>query len=196
MPRCSLKKLVISIVTVTTLGWAVFLFYNYVFAMRQKSILRYQIEQELSRHVCVDCLPSNSKSTFLHDRMVRYLLSLTASYTCSVGLSPTHIHTHACTHIHAHTYMYTHAHTYMYTHTHTPPAHTHVHTYTHVHTHTTCIHSICALTHYRYWDKKLEPQTDDEKEEEKRGFQNNGFNQFRSDRLPLDREVPDTRDPR
>ena len=35
-----------------------------------------------------------------------------------------------------------------------------------------------------------------EKEEEKRGFQNNGFNQFRSDRIPLDREVPDTRDPR
>ena len=42
----------------------------------------------------------------------------------------------------------------------------------------------------------LEPQNTIEKEEEKRGFQNNGFNQFRSDRIPLDREVPDTRDPR
>ena len=49
---------------------------------------------------------------------------------------------------------------------------------------------------HRYWGKNLVPQTDQEKEEEKRGFQNNGFNQFRSDRLPLDREVPDTRDPR
>ena len=42
----------------------------------------------------------------------------------------------------------------------------------------------------------LVPQNVIEKEEEKRGFQNNGFNQFRSDRIPLDREVPDTRDPR
>ena len=56
MPRCSLKKLVISIVVITTLGWTMFLFYNYVFAMRQKSILRYQIEQELSRHVCGLCV--------------------------------------------------------------------------------------------------------------------------------------------
>jgi hypothetical protein len=44
--------------------------------------------------------------------------------------------------------------------------------------------------------RDLEPQNVIEKEEEKRGFQNNGFNQFRSDRIPLDREVPDTRDPR
>ena len=37
---------------------------------------------------------------------------------------------------------------------------------------------------------------DKEKEEEKIGFHRNGFNQFRSDRIPYDREVPDTRDPR
>lgn len=48
----------------------------------------------------------------------------------------------------------------------------------------------------RYWGKSLEPQSPEEKEEEKAGFANNGFNQFRSDRIPLDREVPDTRDPR
>ena len=40
------------------------------------------------------------------------------------------------------------------------------------------------------------PETEEEKEEERKGFQSNGFNQFRSDRIPLDREVPDTRDPR
>ena len=38
--------------------------------------------------------------------------------------------------------------------------------------------------------------SDKEVEEEKIGFHRNGFNQFRSDRIPLDREVPDTRDPR
>ena len=43
---------------------------------------------------------------------------------------------------------------------------------------------------------KLVPETDEEKEEEKRGFLNNGFNQYISDRLPLDRAVPDTRDTR
>ncbi len=37
---------------------------------------------------------------------------------------------------------------------------------------------------------------DEEKKEEQLGFQNNGFNQFRSDRIPLDREIPDTRDSR
>ena len=47
-----------------------------------------------------------------------------------------------------------------------------------------------------YMGRNLVPQSVIEKEEEKRGFQNNGFNQFRSDRIPLDREVPDTRDPR
>ena len=40
------------------------------------------------------------------------------------------------------------------------------------------------------------PETEEEKEEERQGFQLNGFNQFRSDRIPLDREIPDTRDPR
>ena len=45
-------------------------------------------------------------------------------------------------------------------------------------------------------NKNLDPQTDAEKEEEKLGFANNGFNQYRSDRIPLDREIPDTRDPR
>lgn len=51
MPRCSLKRLVLAILTMTALGWTVFLFYNHVFAMRQKSILRYQIEQELEKYV-------------------------------------------------------------------------------------------------------------------------------------------------
>ena len=50
--------------------------------------------------------------------------------------------------------------------------------------------------YHRYWGKSLEPQNEEEKAEEKRGFSRNGFNQFISDRLPLDREVPDTRDPR
>ena len=45
-------------------------------------------------------------------------------------------------------------------------------------------------------NKNLDPQTNAEKEEETLGFTNNGFNQYRSDRIPLDREIPDTRDPR
>lgn len=48
----------------------------------------------------------------------------------------------------------------------------------------------------KLWEKSLNPQNEAEKEEEKKGFKNNGFNQFRSDRIPLDREIPDTRDPR
>ena len=44
------------------------------------------------------------------------------------------------------------------------------------------------------WKNNLDPQTKEEKEEEKMGFTRNGFNQFRSDRIPLDREIPDTRD--
>ena len=52
--------------------------------------------------------------------------------------------------------------------------------------------SLCA----RLMGKSLDPQTSEEEEEEKNGFQNNGFNQFRSDRIALDRELPDTRDPR
>ena len=43
---------------------------------------------------------------------------------------------------------------------------------------------------------KLDAETEEEKDEERRGFNNNGFNQFVSDRLPLDREIPDTRDPK
>ena len=42
----------------------------------------------------------------------------------------------------------------------------------------------------------LVPQTEEEKEEERRGFDRNGFNQFVSDRVPLNRAVPDTRDHR
>lgn len=43
---------------------------------------------------------------------------------------------------------------------------------------------------------KLDAETEEEKDEERKGFTNNGFNQFVSDRLPLDREIPDTRDPK
>jgi len=43
---------------------------------------------------------------------------------------------------------------------------------------------------------KLVPQNEEEKEEERRGFERNGFNQFVSDRVLLDRTVPDTRDQR
>ena len=53
-----------------------------------------------------------------------------------------------------------------------------------------------ALLSARYWGKSLDAVSDEDKEEEKRGFVNNGFNQFRSDRIQLDREIPDTRDPR
>ena len=42
----------------------------------------------------------------------------------------------------------------------------------------------------------LVPQNEEEKEEGRRGFERNGFNQFVSDRLPLNRAVPDTRDQR
>ena len=42
----------------------------------------------------------------------------------------------------------------------------------------------------------LVPQNEEEKEEERRGFERNGFNQFVSDRVPLNRAIPDTRDQR
>lgn len=42
----------------------------------------------------------------------------------------------------------------------------------------------------------VEARSNEEKEEERRGFERNGFNQYVSDRLPLDREVPETRDER
>ena len=37
-------------------------------------------------------------------------------------------------------------------------------------------------------------QNEEEKEEERRGFERNRFNQFVSDRVPLNRAIPDTRD--
>jgi len=36
MPRCSLKRLVLAILTMTALGWTVILFYNHVFAHAAK----------------------------------------------------------------------------------------------------------------------------------------------------------------
>lgn len=45
----------------------------------------------------------------------------------------------------------------------------------------------------RKWGLNLEAKTEEEKDEEKRGFDRNGFNQYRSDRIPLDRSVPDNR---
>jgi polypeptide N-acetylgalactosaminyltransferase len=96
MARCSLKKIVLMSVASISVVWLGFLGYSYVFAARQKSIIRYKLEEELKS----------------------------------------------------------------------------------------------------YWGKNLVPETDEEKEEEKVGFQLNGFNQFRSDRIALNREIPDTRDPR
>jgi len=49
----------------------------------------------------------------------------------------------------------------------------------------------------QWWESlRLIPHTEEEREEERRGFEKHGFNQFLSDRLPLNRPVPDTRDPR
>lgn len=39
----------------------------------------------------------------------------------------------------------------------------------------------------------MDAKTEEEKAEEKKGFDLNGFNQYRSDRIPLDRTVPDNR---
>ena len=55
-------------------------------------------------------------------------------------------------------------------------------------------HTLSLPLHSAMWS--LEPLTAEEEDEEKKGFKIHGFNQFLSDRLPLDREVPDTRDPR
>jgi hypothetical protein len=46
---------------------------------------------------------------------------------------------------------------------------------------------------YRKWGRSLEAITPEEKAEKKRGYDLNGFNQYRSDRIPLDRAVPDNR---
>ena len=43
------------------------------------------------------------------------------------------------------------------------------------------------------WGMSLVAKSEEEKAEEKRGFDLNGFNQYRSDRIPLDRSVPDNR---
>ena len=49
----------------------------------------------------------------------------------------------------------------------------------------------CACT--RKFGLSLEAKTEEEKDEERRGYDRNGFNQYRSDRIPLDRTVPDNR---
>jgi polypeptide N-acetylgalactosaminyltransferase len=48
----------------------------------------------------------------------------------------------------------------------------------------------------KFMNRKISPQNEQEQNEEKEGYKLNGFNQFISDRLPLDREIPDTREPR
>ena len=45
----------------------------------------------------------------------------------------------------------------------------------------------------RHWGKSVTAVSDEEKKEEKLGFDRNGFNEFASRRIPLDRTVPDTR---
>ena len=47
--RCSPKRLVLSFGVLVISSWLFFLTANYFFNMRQKSILRFQIEQEMSR---------------------------------------------------------------------------------------------------------------------------------------------------
>ena len=49
MARCSLKKLVLITVATISVVWLGFLGYGYVFTVRQKSILRYKLEEELKR---------------------------------------------------------------------------------------------------------------------------------------------------
>lgn len=49
MARCSLKKVVLVTVTTISVVWLFFLGYNYVFTVRQKSILRFKLEEELKR---------------------------------------------------------------------------------------------------------------------------------------------------
>jgi len=47
--RCTLRRLVTSTVLLVLLGWLVISSSSYLFDMRQKSILRYQIEQEMKK---------------------------------------------------------------------------------------------------------------------------------------------------
>lgn len=47
--RCSLKRLVLSIGLVVIGAWIVFITISYFFNIRQKSIIRYQLELEMSR---------------------------------------------------------------------------------------------------------------------------------------------------
>ena len=49
MARCSPKKIVLVTVATISVAWLGFLGYSYVFAVRQKSILRYKLEEELKR---------------------------------------------------------------------------------------------------------------------------------------------------
>ena len=51
MARCSLKKIVLVTVATISVVWLGFLGSGYVFAVRQKSILRYKLEEELKRCV-------------------------------------------------------------------------------------------------------------------------------------------------
>ena len=45
----------------------------------------------------------------------------------------------------------------------------------------------------RNWGKSKVANTEEEKKEEKLGFDRNGFNEFASRRIPIDRTIPDTR---
>ena len=51
MARCSPKKIVLAAVASISVVWLGFLGYSYVFTVRQKSILRYKLEEELKRFV-------------------------------------------------------------------------------------------------------------------------------------------------
>ena len=53
--------------------------------------------------------------------------------------------------------------------------------------------SVSLLSPCSKWGRSLEAKTEEEKAEEKLGFDRNGFNQYRSDRIPLSRKVPDNR---
>ena len=52
------------------------------------------------------------------------------------------------------------------------------------------------LSNNRFDRRSLEAQSAEEREAEKKGLEFHGFNLFRSDRIPLDRSIPDTRNPR